>query len=254
MTTVKTTEEIALLRQGGKILARILATVASAVKPGVSTLALDQLAEKLVREAGGRPSFKNYGKPPYPATLCTSVNEQVVHGIPSAEVILREGDIISLDIGMQYPAHDGLYTDMAVTVGVGKISETVERLMATTKRALELVEENLKAGVDLQTLGKMIEDSVGAEGFGVVHDLVGHGVGYAVHEDPQVPNFYIPNYHFIVKTGMVLAFEPMVTEGDFAVETLPDDWTIATVDRTLAAHFEHTFVVMDDGCEVLTKE
>jgi methionyl aminopeptidase len=254
MTSIKTPAEIAILRQGGKILARILQTVAAEVKPGATTFELNELAEKLIHEAGGVPSFKNYGYPPYPAGLCTSVNAELVHGIPSKEVILKDGDIISLDIGMKYPAASGLYTDMAVTIPVGKVGDEVKNLITVTKKALQVVEQHLRPGIDLQYISGLIQDWVERNGFGVIRDLVGHGVGYQVHEEPQVPNYVIPNFHLTLKPGMVLAFEPMVSAGNYDVLTKEDGWTVETVDKSLTAHFEHTFVVTENGNEVITRE
>ena len=252
MITKKTVEEINLIHAGGKIIHRVLMTVAEAVRPGISTWELNELAERLISEGGGIPSFKGYGNPPYPAALCTSVNSEVVHGIPSCEVVLKEGDIISLDIGMRYPAIGGLYTDTAVTVGVGKISSEAKRLIDATRRSLDIIIENLRPGEDWQNVAGLAQRFIESQGFSVIRDLVGHGVGHGVHEDPQLPNYVIKNYHLRLEEGMVLAFEPMVVAGDYDVITKDDDWTVATLDNSLSAHFEHTVAITKYGCEVLT--
>lgn len=254
MTLIKQPADIEILRAGGKILARILRSVAEQVKPGVTTFELNELAEKLIYEVGGIPSFKNYGTPPYPAGLCTSINAELVHGIPSKERILKNGDIISLDIGMKYPATDGLYTDMAITLPVGKVDNDVKKLITVTKKALQIVEQNLRPGIDLQYISGLIQNFVERNGFNVIRDLVGHGIGYQVHEEPQVPNYVIPNFHLQIQSGMVLAFEPMVAVGSYKVLTKDDGWTVETVDKSLTAHFEHTFVVTEKGNEVITRE
>lgn len=252
MITIKTDEEIKLLRTGGKILANILKYVSEQVKPGISTFELNEIAEKMIYEQGGRPSFKNYGMPPYPSGLCTSVNSEIVHGIPKKDTILKNGDIISLDIGMEYPAKNGLYTDMAVTVPVGEIDQQTKNLIQTTKKALQIVADNLRPGIDLQEIAGKIQAFVEGQGFNVVRDMVGHGVGHAVHEEPQIPNYVIPNYHVKVEKGMVLAFEPMVTIGDYHIVTAKDNWTAITADNSLSAHFEHTFAVIDKGNLIIT--
>lgn len=253
MITIKSENEIAILKKGGKILAAILKFVSSKAKPGISTFELNEIAEKMIYEQGGRPSFKNYGNPPYPAALCTSVNEEIVHGIPSKKTILKNGDIVSLDIGMQYPAVDGLYTDMAVTLPVGHISKQAKLLLKVTQKAIEIIEKHLKPGMDLQDIGAMVQNWVEKNNMQVIRDFVGHGVGYAVHEDPQIPNYVITKFHCQVQPGMVLAFEPMVSLGNYEVETKSDGWTAVTKDKSLTAHFEHTFVITKEGCEVITR-
>jgi methionyl aminopeptidase len=253
MSLIKSDKEIQLLRQGGKFLNQVMSTVAKTVKPGVNTAELDATAEKMITDFGGRPAFKGYGSPPYPASLCTSVNDELVHSIPAPEVELKSGDIISLDLGMQYPAKDGLYTDMAVTVPVGKISKEAKKLLAVTRQALDIVAKNLRPGIDLQVIARLVQEHIEKHDFSVVRALVGHGVGHAVHEEPQIPNFVIPNYHFEVQKGMVLAFEPMVSVGHRAVKTLDDKWTVKMADGSLAAHFEHTIAVTETGNEILTR-
>ncbi len=260
--------ELDTLREGGHRLAKILAEVVRAVQPGVSTLELDRLAESLIVSSGGEPAFKGYrtrkSDPPFPASLCTSVNDEVVHAIPRAEKILRRGDIIGLDIGMRWPAsarglarrsfgEGGLITDMAVTVPVGSISPQAERLVGVTRRALEAGIAALKPGIHLGDLGNVIQRTIEAEGFSVVRELVGHGVGRELHEAPPVPNFGTPGTGPLIREGMILAIEPMATAGDYRVKLDGDSWTFRTLDGSLAAHFEHTVAVMKDGAEILTK-
>jgi len=254
MITLKSPDEIKLLREGGKILSKVLQKVAKAVKPGVTTLQLDEIAENEIRLAGGEPSFKGYGEGmnSYPATLCTSVNEQIVHGIPS-DYLLQEGDIIGLDIGMRYPKKNGLYTDMAVSVGVGKISAQASLLIKVTKQALDIWIKYLKPGITIMQVARKVQKHIEDHGFGVVRDLVGHGVGHKVHEDPQIPNYFASGMDFELKEGMVLAFEPMVSAGDYRIVVEDDGWTYSTSDASLAAHFEHTVAITKRGCEVLTR-
>lgn len=253
MSTIKSPKEIALLREGGRILARVLADVTAAVHVGVSTQELDKRAEGRMRALGGEPAFKGYkafgARVSYPATLCTSINDEVVHGIPSEKRILKDGDIIGLDIGMKYK---GLYTDMAVTVPVGAIDEKAQRLIAVTKKSLDIAIAVVRAGATVGDIGHAVQSYVESEGFGVVRDLVGHGVGHAVHEDPQVPNFGKAGTGMRLTEGMVLALEPMVTEGGWKVKIDKDQWTWRTRDGSRAAHFEHTIVVTNNGAEVLT--
>jgi len=250
--TVKTLEEIKLLRQGGHILATVLRQVTKQVKPGVSTAYLNDLAEHLLRRQGAEPSFLNYGQDsgnPFPATLCTSVDNVVVHGIPSPQTILRAGQLIGLDIGCWYK---GLCTDMAVTVAVGQVSEQVQRLIYVTKKSLQLGLQVIKNGARTGDIGWAVQTYVEEQGFQVVRQMVGHGVGYAVHEDPPIPNFGLKNSGTKLKTGMVIAVEPMVNQGSFDIKILPDGWTVVTQDGGLSAHFEVTVVVTEKGYEVLT--
>ncbi len=255
MIIIKTAEEIELMREGGKILAEILNEVVNNAKPGVNSLELDKLAEELVYKRGGRPSFKGYGnsRNPYPATLCVSINEEVVHGIPSNDKILLDGDIVSLDIGMQYPAKDGMYTDMAVTVGVGKVRNETKRLIKTTQKALENGIRECKGGNLLSQVSAAIQETAEKERFSVVRTLVGHGVGQEVHEDPQIPNYITGESDIVLKPGMTLALEPMINIGDYQVKLLDDGWTFITEDEKLSAHFEHTVLVTDGEPEVLTR-
>lgn len=254
MIIIKTPSEIDIMRQGGKILAEVLNEVVKYVKAGVVSLELDKLAERLIYERGGRPSFKGYGDSnnPYPASLCVSINNEVVHGIPSQDKILQEGDIVSLDVGMQYPAEDGMYTDMAVTVAVGKIPKILKRLIKTTEKALENGVEQCKNGNLLSQISEAIQTTAESERFSVVRTLVGHGVGKEVHEDPQIPNYVSAEADIILKPGMVLALEPMLNIGDYEVKLLDDGWTFVTEDGQLSAHFEHTVLITEDEPEIIT--
>lgn len=254
MFMIKTKEEIEIMREGGAILSRVLAEVVSKVKPGVTTGALDDLAEQRMREAGGEPSFKGYktrvSDSEFPTTLCTSINHEIVHGPATPSRDLREGDIIGLDIGLRYR---GYCTDMAVTVGVGKISSEAKKLLKVTRESLTRGVEKIKPGNFISDISKAVQAYVEKNGYGVVRDLVGHGVGKAVHEEPQVPNYFDPRLKPVeMKSGLVIAIEPMVTAGHYEVETMSDGWTIVTVDGSLAAHFEVTVVVTENGYEILT--
>jgi len=254
---VKTDEEIKLIGRGGRLLSRVLGKIVSRVAPGVTTAELDDLAEKEILKAGGRPAFKGYRiqgvRMAYNSTVCTSVNDEVVHGLAHPGRILKEGDIIGLDIGMQYPAKDGLFTDMAMTVAVGKVNEPALKLMRITRECLERAIAVVHAGARLSEIGRAVQTHAEGNGYGVVRDLVGHGVGYDVHEEPRVPNYVDANTpNIILKKGMVLAIEPMINVGAWQVKTLPDGWTVKTVDGSLSAHFENTVAVTDDGCEILT--
>ena len=254
MIRLKSPDEIQLLREGGKRLSKILQAVASMVKPGITTEELNEFAENEILMIGGEPSFKGYGDDDnkYPCGLCTSVNQEVVHGIPCG-YILKEGDILSLDIGMRYPKQTGLYTDMAFTVPVGKIDNKNKELIKVTKKALGIWLRRIKPGVRLNEIAKEVQEYVERNGFSVVRDLVGHGVGHSVHEEPQIPNYYIPSFNTELKEGMVLALEPMVCIGDYLVETEDDGWTVSTKDGLPSAHFEHTVAVTKKGNIVITK-
>lgn len=254
---VKDKEELEIIRGCGRRLAEVLETVKKAVRPGISTKELDDISEKLILEQGGYPVFKGYrtlkSEPPYPCSLCTSVNDEVVHAIPSSKVVLKAGDIIGLDIGMRWPAKDGLVTDMAVTVGVGDISKNAERLINATRDSLEKGIALLRPGMRLGDLGAVIQGHLEKNGFGVIRDLAGHGTGRILHEEPFVPNYGKRGAGPVVLEGMVLAIEPMATEGDWHIILGDDGWTFRTRDGKLAAHFEHTVIVTKNGAEVLTK-
>ena len=250
MITIKTPEEIEVLREGGKKLVRILDMVIERVKPGVTTLELDQYAEELVKKEGGRPSFKNYEG--FPGTLCTSVNEAVVHGEPNKNVILKDGDIVGIDVGMEYPSEHGLYTDMARTVAVGKIAKEAQELIEVTQKSFYKGLKAIKDGAHIGDIGEAVQSYVELHGFGVVRSYCGHGVGYKIHEEPKIPNYGKKGTGEQLKAGMVIAIEPMVTLGDYNLETLDDGWTAVTKDRSLASHYENTVLVTENGAEVLT--
>lgn len=256
--TIKKPEEIKKIREGGKILAQILSQVLVAAKPGVTTLELDHLAESLIKKAGGRPAFKNYastpGETPFPSTLCTSVNNELVH-TPASDYKLQEGDILSVDIGMAYPADGGFYTDMARTIPVGQIPKEAEKIIEVTKQSFDKAVAVIKDGTPVSAIGKAIEEFVNPQGFAIVRSLVGHGVGYEIHEEPRIPNFYDAKYDdVILKEGMVIAVEPMINTTDPDISVLDDDWTIVAADGQLCAHHENTLVVTKNGFEILTQQ
>lgn len=253
MIDIKTADEIEKIKKGGKILATILNQVAGAVKPGVTTNDLNKLARELIFRYGATPAFEGYradrSSGQYPAALCTSVNDEIVHAIPSNRV-LKEGDIIGLDLGIVYEKY---FTDMAVTVGVGKISQQATRLIDVTKKSLDLGIKKVKPDHNIGDIGSAIQQYVEANGFSVVRQLVGHGVGRAVHEEPQVPNYGQPRTGEVLKPGMVLAIEPMVNIGNYRIKEGKDGFSFKTTDGNLSAHFEHTVVVMEKGCQIVTK-
>ena len=254
MITIKTPKEIEILRESGRRLAKIVNTVATLVKPGVTTKELDDLAYSLVMKAGDRPAFLDYkpeGAPrSYPASLCVSINNEVVHGIPNEKKkILKEGDIVSLDMGL---IHRGLITDHAVTVGVGKIDNKAKQLLEVTKGALLAGIKAAAGGKHLGDIGYAIENFVKPYGYSFAEGLSGHGVGYKVHEDPYVPNRGKKGEGLLLKPGMVIAIEPMLCEGAGKIVLKNDGYTYATKDRKRSAHFEHTVVITNGGAEILT--
>ena len=253
MTILKNIEEINMLREGGKILASVLYEAAGMSVSGIKTIELDKLAEKRIREAGGRPSFKNYktqdDKVPYAASLGVSINEEVVHGVPG-EIVLKDGDIVSLDLGMEYK---GFYTDMAITFPVGKASEQAKKLIETTKESLNLGIMAVKSGAFTGDIGYAIQSFAEKNGFNVVRKLVGHGLGRKVHEPPEVPNFGVKGKGEILREGEVIAIEPMITAGRQDIYLDKDEWTWKTKDGSLSAHFEHTIIVTKNGAEIITK-
>lgn len=255
MIMIKTDKEIEVMRAGGKRLAGILKRLARAVKPGVTTRELERLAGALIAKAGGQPSFKGYqsehDQKPYPTALCLSINNEVVHAPALPSRVLKAGDIVGIDIGMKY---NGYYTDMAVTVGAGEVSKEAKRLIETAKKSLKLGIKMVKPENTINDIGAAIEEFVLASGFSVVRDLVGHGVGHGVHEEPQIPNFASEGgKNIILKPGMVLAIEPMINAGSYQVFTAADGFTIKTADGSLSAHFEHTVAVTKRGHKVLTE-
>ncbi len=229
----------------------VLNKTAELVKSGITTWELNEFAEKMIKDAGGVPSFKGYGgkKNPYPTGLCTSVNDEIVHGIPSKKKILKGGDIVGLDIGMEY---QGFFTDTAITVGVGGISEKAKKLIETCQKALNAAIKQAKPDNRIGDMSFAIQKTAEDEGFSVVRELVGHGVGYGVHEDPAIPCFGEKGKGAILKVGMVLAIEPMVCEKDYFLEFDKDGWTIRTKDGGLSAHFEHTIAITGYGARILT--
>ncbi len=247
MIVYRSDAEIARMREANELVASILAELEAAAAPGVSTLDLDVMAEKMVRDAGAVPAFKGYRG--FPATLCTSVNEQVVHGIPSKRP-LGDGDIVSIDIGVKL---HGFFGDSAVTVAVGTVDDRTVELLAVTRESLEKAIEQVQVGRRLSDIGHAVQSHVEAHGFSVVREFVGHGIGEELHEDPQVPNYGQPGRGPKLAEGMVLAIEPMVAMGRPDVRVLADGWTAVTRDGSLAAHFEHTVAVTATGPRVLTR-
>ncbi|HUL73146.1 MAG TPA: type I methionyl aminopeptidase [Vicinamibacterales bacterium] len=247
MIVCRSAAEIERLKKANLFVAEVLARLEAAVAPGVTTADLDRLAEKLVRDAGAEPAFKGYRG--YPATLCASVNDQVVHGIPSAKTVLRAGDIISLDIGVKL---DGFYGDAAVTVPVGEVPDATHQLLRVTSEALERGIRQAQVGGRLSDIGHAVQAWVEMHGFSVVREFVGHGIGEKLHEEPQIPNYGAPGRGPKLAEGMVLAIEPMVAMGRPETRVLADGWTAVTRDGSLAAHFEHTVALTAGGPLVLT--
>ena len=246
MIVCKSPSELAKMRAASQVVAQVLDELASMVAPGVSTADLDAAAESKVRALGAEPAFKGYRG--YPATLCASVNEQVIHGIPS-KTALKAGDIISLDMGVKL---DGYYGDSAVTVAVGAVGDDIARLLRVTQEALERGIAQVKVGGRISDIGHAIQQHVEAHGFSVVREFVGHGIGASLHEEPQIANYGEPGRGPRLAEGMTLAIEPMVNMGRAAVKVLSDGWTAVTKDGSLSAHFEHTVAVTKDGPLVLT--
>ena len=248
MIVCKSPAELERMRAANTLVADVLAVLEGMVAPGVTTADLDAVAEKLVRAGGAEPAFKGYRG--YPSTLCASVNEQVVHGIPSPATKLVEGDIISLDMGVKL---DGFYGDSAVTVAVGRVSDDAAALLRVTRESLEKAIEQVKIGGRVSDIGHAVQQHVEAAGFSVVREFVGHGIGSALHEDPQIANYGEPGRGPRLAEGMTLAIEPMVNMGRPAVKVLADGWTAVTKDGSLSAHFEHTVAVTKNGPLVLTR-
>ncbi len=244
---IRTPQEIAKMRRSGIALRAVLDAVREAVVAGSTTMDLERVAETKIAEVGGVPAFKGYHG--YPRVLCTSINSEVVHGIPSKMNMLREGDVVSIDCGVVI---DGYYSDSAITVPVGKVAEQAEQLLAVTAASLGSAIQTVRAGVHLGDVGAAVQDVVEAAGFSVVREFVGHGIGTSLHEDPQIPNYGRRGIGIKLREGMVLAIEPMVNVGKPEVRVLEDGWTAVTVDGSLSAHFEHTVAVMADGAQVLT--
>ncbi len=243
---IKSDDEIAIMRQAGRIVAEVLQILREAVRPGVVELELDRIVRREFARRGCTPTFLGYHG--YPATVCVSVNDEIVHGIPGKRVI-QEGDIVSIDLGATYK---GFVADAAITVGVGRISPEAEKLIRVTEEALWAGIRAARAGRRLGEISHAIESTVAPHGFGIVREYVGHGVGREMHEEPQVPNYGPPDRGPVLKKGMVLALEPMVTLGDWRTRRHDDQWTVSTLDGSLAAHFEHTIAITDGEAEVLT--
>lgn len=246
MIIAKSASEIEVMREAGRVTARALDAVSSAVRPGVTTADLDAIAEDVIVKAGARPAFKGYHG--FPATLCTSVNDEVVHGIPGDRV-LREGEIVSVDCGAIV---DGYYGDSARTFPVGQVSDEATRLLDVTRRSLEAGIARCRPGMRLYDVSAAVQEVAEAAGFSVVREYVGHGIGRSMHEDPQVPNYGKAGTGPTLRTGMVLAIEPMINAGAADVRSLDDGWTVITVDGAMSAHFEHTVAVTENGPLVLT--
>lgn len=247
MIICKSEAELGFMREAGRIVAETHRLMAQHVEPGITTRELDAIAEKFILSQGATPSFKGYNG--FSGSICASVNEELVHGIPGKRK-LNEGDIISIDIGAQYRGYHG---DSAWTYGVGNISETAQRLLDVTERSLYAGLELVKPDVRLYTVSHAIQRVIEDAGMSVVREYVGHGVGADLHEEPQIPNYGVPDRGPRLKPGMTLAIEPMVNVGERYVKTLADNWTVVTLDGSLCAHFEHTVAVTQDGCEILTK-
>ena len=243
---IKTEEEIALIREAGRVVGQVLRILAQEAKPGVKGKQLDKIVRKEFAARGVEPTFLGYQG--YPASVCLSINDEVVHGIPDDRE-LKEGDILSIDLGATYK---GFVGDAALTVGIGRISSEAERLIQTTERALYKGIAAARAGVPLGAVSHAIQTEVEAAGFSVVREYVGHGVGRSMHEDPQIPNFGPPDRGPVLRKGMVLALEPMVNAGGWRTKRHDDGWTVSTLDGSLSAHFEHTIAITDGDAEILT--
>ncbi len=247
MIVLKSRAEVEKMRLANQLVVSVMEALGAMIAPGVSTLALDRVAEEIIRNRGGTPAFKGYRG--FPATLCTSINEEVVHGIPSDRRVLKTGDIVSVDCGVVL---DGYYGDHAVTFAVGGLAPRTQRLLEITQEALKKGIETMTVGNRLGDVGFAVQSHVEAEGFGVVRDYVGHGIGRKLHEEPQVPNFGEPGTGLRLKAGMVLALEPMINEGVADVKLLSDDWTVITADAKCSAHFEHSVAITENGPDILS--
>lgn len=245
-----------MLRNAGLVVAKVLSKLKKHAKPGVSTAELDEIAMEMTHQAGAVALFKGvpcpYMNKPFPGGICASINEQLVHGIPSRAAVLNDGDILTVDFGAKLNGYCG---DAAFTVGIGHISDDRQKLLDVTKRLLDIAIENMAPGIKWSTIASMMEETATQAGFSVVKDYVGHGIGTEMHEDPKVPNFVsreLLRDDIVLKKGMILAVEPMVNMGKAGVRTLSDGWTVVTKDKKCSAHFEHTIAVVENGCEVLT--
>jgi methionyl aminopeptidase len=248
MITIKSPREIDVMARAGRIVAQTLALMHESVRPGVSTAELDSIAERFIRNhAGATPSFKGlYG---FPKTLCTSINEEIVHGIPSTKRVLREGNIVSIDVGVQL---EGLHADSATTIAVGEVAPATTRLLEVTQQCLAAGIAAAQIGDHVGDIGHAVQQIAETAGYGVVRELVGHGIGTQFHEEPQVPNHGQPKRGPRLLEGMTIAIEPMITMGHYATRTLSDRWTVVTADGSLSAHFEHTVAITKNGPRILT--
>jgi len=242
----KSSDEISIMREAGRIVAETIDLVKKQIKPGVTTKHLDNVADEYIRSKHGRPAFKGYHG--FPGSICVSINEAVVHGIPSSRH-LQSGEIVSIDIGVE---HKGYYCDAAFTAAVGNVSEDAARLIEVTQKALMSGIANCCIGKRLYDISHAIQEVAEGAGFSVVREYVGHGIGRSMHEDPQIPNFGIPGRGPLLEEGMIFALEPMVNIGSHEVEVLSDDWTVVTADKSLSAHFEHTVAITLNGPMILT--
>ncbi len=247
MITIKSASQIEKMRKSGLVTKGALELIEKAIRPGISTKELDKIAYDYIISKGAKPNFLNYNG--FPGTICASVNDEVVHGIPSRRAVLHEGDIISIDMGAIL---DGWHSDAARTFGVGKISDEAQKLIDVTRESFFEGLKYVKHGAKLGDVSSAIQTYAESYGFGVVRDLVGHGVGQNLHEDPSVPNFGRAGHGVKLSAGMTIAIEPMITAGDWRVEVLDDDWTVVTADGSLAAHYENTIAITKTGCEILT--
>jgi len=245
--SIKNKKEIKLMRTGGKISARVLNILGKAARPGITSRDLDILAEKTIRKLGGEPAFKGHGG--YPASTCISINDTIVHGIPSDGVI-KNGDLVGIDVGVKYK---DFYTDTAATFPVGEVTKEANRLLKITKKSLEKAIKAIKPGKYLGDIQSLIQKTIEKEGFGVIKSLSGHGVGRNLQEEPSIPNFGKEKTGPVLKEGMTLAIEPMVSAGEWQTKTLDDGWTVKIADGSLSAHFEHTILVTKNGAEILTQ-
>jgi methionyl aminopeptidase len=249
MMVLKSVAEVETMHRANSVVHEVLSAVREAAAPGVTTLELDELAEGIIRRRGGVPAFKGYRG--FPASLCTSVNDEIVHGIPNPNVRLKDGDILSVDCGV---VMDGYVGDAAITFGIGEVTDRARRLMEITLACLRDAVEQVRPGNRLGDIGAAVQRRAETAGFGVVRDFVGHGIGSSMHEDPQVPNYGVPGSGPVLKPGLVLAIEPMITEGSWRVRVDDDGWTARTEDGKLSAHFEYSVAVTDDGRRVLGLE
>lgn len=252
--SIKTEEEIKSMREGGKKLAQIMSELEIALKPGISTWELDEIAEKRIIEAGGIPSFKGYGASsgkPFPGTICSSLNSEIVHGIPRKDVEVKEGDIVKIDIGMKY---EGFHTDMARTFSVGKVSPEKQTIIDTVRESFYQGVSAMKPGKKLNRYSKAVQKYVEKNNFSVIRGLVGHGIGEKLHEAPQIPNYFDrKSCNFRLEPGMTFALEPMINAGTYEIKLANDGWTFETKDGKLSAHWENTVLITEDGVEILTE-